>query len=395
MTNHPVYIVDALRTPMGRAHGRLSTFPLSFLAQSLIEALVKKYQFLSMPIDEVVVGTAVSAGAGQHFVRKAMIDAGLPVTTPGYTIGNVCASGLQALDAGRKGILSGEARIVFAGGAESVSHMPEYIFKTHQEIKKIKGLTEGLMHDGLFCSISNRWMGALCEDMARQEQISKKEQDDYAFVSYQKAARAHEQKAFEEEIVPLKVTANKIFSQDETLRMNVKREVFDSFQSAFEHNGTITAGNSSAPCDGAAGVLLASAGAVREQAFHPKAKILSCVSVAGHPRDVFRLAPEAIKACAQKADLSPKEIDLFDVSEAFSAQMVFALRRMPFLEGRMNICGGDIALGHPLGAAGMRCLVTLVHAMMHEKKRYGIACACLGGGGAMAVCVENASIGKG
>lgn len=389
MTNHPVYIIDALRTPMGRANGRLSAFPVSFLSQSVLESFIHKYNLLQMKIDEVIIGTGVSAGAGQNFVRKALIGAGLPDTTPGYSVGNVCASGLQAVINGQMSIFSGNAHMVIAAGAESVSHMPEYLFKTQQEIKKIKGLTEGLMHDGLLCSITDRWMGALCEDMARKEHIFKKEQDDYAFGSYQKAVHAHEEDAFVAETIPLKLTANKVFSTDETLRLNVKREVFDTFQSAFEYKGTITAGNSAAPCDGAAGVLLASLQAVQMNKLQPLARILGSVSVAGHPRDVFQLAPQAVKACAQKAGLSLKEIDLFEISEAFAAQMIFTQRALPVLEGKLNVFGGDIALGHPLGAAGIRGMVTLVHALKQKKKRHGIVCVCLGGGGSLAVCIEN------
>jgi acetyl-CoA acetyltransferase family protein len=389
MINRPVYIIDALRTPMGRANGRLSAFPVSFLSQSVLEGFVHKYNLSQMKIDEVVIGTSVPAGAGQNFVRKALIGAGLPDTTPGYSVGNVCASGLQAVINGQMSILSENAHMVIAAGAESVSHMPEYLFKTQQEIKKIKGLTEGLMHDGLLCSVTDRWMGALCEDMARKEHIFKKEQDDYAFGSYHKAVRAYEQDAFVAETIPLKLTANKVFCRDETLRLNVKREVFDTFQSAFEYKGTITAGNSAAPCDGAAGVLLASLQAVQMNKLQPLARILGCVSIAGHPRDIFQLAPQAVKACAQKAGLSLKEIDLFEISEAFAAQMVFTQRAMPVLEGKLNVFGGDIALGHPLGAAGIRGMVTLVHALKQKKKRYGIICVCLGGGGSLAVCIEN------
>ena len=374
---------------MGRAHGRLSAFPVSFLSRSVIEAFVRKYDLETARVDEVVIGNAVSAGTGQNFVRKALIEAGLPETTPGYSVGNVCASGLQAVFSARQAVLAGEAQVIVAAGAESISHMPEYIFKKQQEIKKIKGLTEGLMHDGLLCSITGRWMGALCEDMARREKITKKEQDDYAFGSYQKLETAYEVAALQEEIIPLKLTGDKIFLKDETFRKGVKRDVFDSFQSAFEYQGTITAGNSSAPCDGAAGMLLASSGAVQRYAFKPLARIAACVSMAANPKNVFELAPDAINACARKAGLPLQQIDLFEISEAFAAQMVFLQRKLPFLERKMNVFGGDIALGHPLGAAGIRGAVTLVHAMRQRRKRYGLACVCLGGGGALAMCLEN------
>lgn len=189
MNRQDVYIVDAVRTPMGRAHGRLSAFSVAQLSENILAALKKRNALSSSGVDEVIIGNAVSAGAGQNFVRKALIDAGFAVTTPGHSVGNVCASGLQAVFNGFYRIRAGEADMVIAAGAESVSHMPELIFKKDYEIKKMKGLTESLKHDGLWCSVSNRLMGSLCEDMARQQRVTKKEQDDYAFNSYRKAAQ--------------------------------------------------------------------------------------------------------------------------------------------------------------------------------------------------------------
>jgi acetyl-CoA C-acetyltransferase len=389
MDNQPVYIIDALRTPLGRVNGKLSAIPLSGLMRLVIEGLVQKHSTVRNHIDEVVFGNAVTAGAGQHAVRKALIDAGLPETVPGYSVGNVCASGLQALINACQAIQTQHADLIIAGGADSVSNMPELIFKKNHDIKKMKGLTESLMHDGLWCSISDRWMGLLCEDLARKERISKKEQDDYAFESYQKAALAQEQGNFHEEIIPLKMGGGKVLGEDETIRKKIKREVFDTFESAFEHKGTVTAGNSSAPCDGAAGILTASKEAADLYALRPLAEIVAYISVAGPARDVFRLIDKAVHRCLERAQLTLAQIDLFEISEAFAAQMVLMQRGGQISDRKLNIWGGDVALGHPLGAAGIRGLVTLIHALKKKNKHYGLACACLGGGGAIAVIVKR------
>jgi len=389
MNNENVYIIDALRTPLGRANGRLSAVSLSGLVRMLLEPFVEKYGLGKSGVDEVIIGNAVSAGAGQNFTRKAVIDAGLPDTTPAYMVNNVCASGLQAVLNARQAIVSGEADFLIAGGAESVSHMPGLVFKKRHDVKKMKGLTESLMHDGLWCSVTDRWMGLLCEDMARKESISKKEQDDYAFQSYQKAAQAAKDGIFSDEIIPLRLGGGKICREDETIRHGITREIFDTFESAFEVRGSITAANSAAPCDGAAGLLLASGPVVQRMSLQPLARIVAGVSVAGKAKDVFRLGRKAVTECLRKSGLSSSEIDLFEINEAFAAQMVLMQRDMRLPEHKVNIFGGDIAMGHPLGVAGVRCLVTLVHALKRKKKRYGLVCACLGGGGALATLVER------
>jgi acetyl-CoA C-acetyltransferase len=245
------------------------------------------------------------------------------------------------------------------------------------------------MHDGLWCSVSDRWMGLLCEDLARKEKISKIEQDDYAFLSYQKAAKAQMQNWFQEEIISVRMLGDKKCDSDETIRRNISRDVFDTFESAFEHKGTVTAANSAAPCDGAAGCLLGSQKALERYSFQPLATIIACSSFAGSPKEVFSLQEQAIKVCLDKAGLSLAQIDLFEMSEAFATQMVFTQRQLNISDKKLNICGGDIALGHPLGAAGVRSLVTLVHLLKRKHKRYGLVCACLGGGGVLAAIIRR------
>lgn len=388
MDHQAVYIVDAVRTPIGRVNGKLADCSLPFLTETIIRELVQKYSSIEKELNGIVFGNAVSAGAGQNFIRKALIDAGVPVSVPAYTVSNVCASGLQAVINACQDIRLQDADLMIAGGAESVSQMPELIFKTDHELKKAKNLTKSFMHDGLWCSVANRWMGDLCEDLARREGISRKEQDDYAFSSYQKASAAQGRHEFDQEIVPVSVPTGKKCVKDETIRHNVTRAIFDSFESAFGYNGTITAANTAALCDGAAGCLLASQVAVDRYSFKPLAKVVGYVSVAGAAEDVFALTDQAVHSCLQKTQLSMSQIDLFEISEAFSAQMVLVRRRLVFEEEKLNVSGGDVALGHPLGAAGARILTTLVHSLKRKKKHYGLACACLGGGGALAVIIE-------
>ncbi|MEW5895359.1 MAG: thiolase family protein [Candidatus Omnitrophota bacterium] len=389
MPRQPVYIIDAVRTPMGRACGKMKLFSVDGLACSVFKALIQRNPEVKSAVDGVVLGTAVSAGAGQNFVRKAMIDAGLPEKIPGYTTGCACASGLQAVINACQAILSGDAGLVIAASAESVSNMPELVFKRNHDIKKIRRLTESLMHDGLWCSISERWMGLLCEDMARKEKISRKDQDDYAFAGYQRAVEAQKKGFFADEIIPVTLAENKFLHEDETIRKNIKREIFDSFESAFELKGTITAGNSSAPCDGACGLVLAGENLVRENQLHPLARVVGYASIAGSARDVFYLAGHAVKEAVKKAGISLQNVGLFEASEAFAAQMIFIRKELGVSEHKFNIYGGDLVLGHPLGVAGGRVLVTLIHSLKRRKERYGVACVCYGGGGAIAAVLEN------
>jgi len=390
MNQEPVYIIDAARTPMGRVNGRLQGLSVSSLIAVVIQHLRDRgLKDRAVRIDEAVFGNAVSAGAGQNFLRKAILDAGLPESVPGYVIKHACASGLRAIRSACQTIRCRDAQVVIAGGAESVSRMPEILFKKNHDLKKIKNLTESLMHDGLWCSVAQRRMGALCEDMVRDKGLTRRDQDDYAFRSYRRAIAARDEGWFQREIVPLRMPGGKTNEDDETIRRNVSREIFDSFQGAFEINGTITAGNSAAPCDGAAAVLLVSEEMRRRHLLKPLAGIVSCDSFAGAPQKVFGLQAAAIAACLHKTGLTASQIDLFEIGEPFAAPAVWVKQEMGIPDEKFNISGGDIVLGHPLGASGTRALVTLLYGLERCNGRYGLVSVCLGGGIVETIVVER------
>ncbi len=377
---------------MARAFGVLQEFDVSRLAVHVLSEIIKEHSLLKSGVSQVIMGNTVSAGAGQNFLRRAVIDAGLPVTTPTCTVNNVCGSGLQAVVMGMQSILAGDADVVLAGGSESASHSPELVFKKSHDEKVKRGLQESLIHDGLWCSVTDKHMGLLCEEMAHRHGISRQEQDDYAFESYQKAINAQAQGCFSAEILPLLLPSGKRIVVDETVRKNIDRSIFNQFPAAFKKGGTVTAGNSSVPCDGAAAVLLASEDALKKHRWKPLAKILNYSVIAGDPQDVFALGVEAVEKCLKRCGLKIGQVDLLELSEAFAAQVVLTQRGLGLDWGKINICGGDVAIGHPLGAAGARILVTLVHALKRVDQKIGIACVCFGGGGAIALAVEHSKV---
>ncbi len=386
-----VVIVDAVRTPMARAFAALQECDVSLLARHVLAELAGRHHLTDGGVASVIMGSAVLAGAGQNFLRRAVVDAGLPVTTPTYIISNVCGSGLQAVIAGTQLIRAGDGECVITGGVESASHSPELVFKRAHEEKTRRALQESLVHDGLWCSLTDKHMGLLCEGLVHEHQITRIEQDDYAFVSYQRALAAQVAKRFEAEIVPIQTPSGKRVVVDETIRRNIQRAVFNQFPPAFmKKTGTVTAGNSSVPCDGAAAVVLASAAEARRRGWRPLAKVLGHAVIAGNPHEVFALAADAVEQCLERCGLSVADVDLVELSEAFAAQAVLLQRRLGFPLERMNIYGGDLALGHPLGAAGARVVVTLTHALHSASKKVGVCVVCLGGGGALAMALERA-----
>ncbi len=384
-----IYIVDALRTPMARAFGVLQEFDLSQLTVHVLSEIIKRYSLSKSGVSQVIMGNTVSAGAGQNFLRRAVISAGLPVATPTCVVNNVCGSGLQSVVIGMQSILAGDAEVVIAGGSESASHSPELVFKRAHDEKVKRGLHESMVHDGLWCSVTDKHMGLLCEEMAQKYGISRQEQDDYAFQSYQKAIQAQTQGCFEQEILPLLLPSGKRIVLDETVRKNVDRGMFNQFPPAFKKGGTVTAGNASVPCDGAGAVLLASEEALQAHRWKPLARIVGYSVIAGDPQDVFTLGVGAVRECLKRCQLKIGQLDLFELSEAFAAQVVLTQRELGVDWAKMNVCGGDVALGHPLGAAGTRILVTLTHALKRLDQKTGIACVCFGGGGAIALAVER------
>jgi len=377
-----VYIVDCCRTAIGSTNKSLKKFEAQRLAAFVIERLLETKASLADKVTEVILGNTVSAGTGQNLARQALKETALPLSVPAYVVNNVCGSGLQAVIAARQKLLLEEDGFVIAGATESATHNPALLFGKEDSPK------DSLIEDGLFCSLSNKHMGEICEELAKKENISREDQDAYALRSHQKACLAREAGAFKEEIVPIVVSGEKTFEKDERPREKTSCEKLAALPPAFDPEGTVTAGNASSAADGACGFLLAQEKTLKEQKIKPLAKIVEVVSLGVEPAHVFQEGVLAIQQCLEKGALKLSDIDLFEVTEAFSAQALYTQRILNIPEEKMNVYGGDVALGHPLGIAGARALVTLVHALKAKKKKRGLVYTAFGAGGAIAMVIE-------
>ncbi len=386
-----VFIIGGVRTPIGHPFKSLKDFKAAALAALTIKEILKRNKIPSGTIDEVIMGNTVSAGTGQNLSRQASRWAGLSYKVPALTINNVCGAGLQAVVLAAQAIRSGEAKLVLAGGTESATYNPSIVRDAEQEKIEKKDLIKTLIHDGLWCHLTNKHMGELAEALASEFKISRKEQDQYTIESHRKARQAQQVNKFREILsVPLKDSS--VVQKDDRPRANIDLEKLTTLPPTFKKNGTVTAGNSSIPCDGAACVLVATPPLpppARRGEVHPRARIISYATIAIDPKKTFTAAIVAVKEALRKAGLSLRDIDLFEVSESFAVQAIVTRQQLKIPEEKMNIWGGDVALGHPLGAAGARVLVTLLHALADRKKRLGVATVCFGGGGGVAMVVER------
>ena len=379
-----IYIVEALRTPVGSSLKSLKGFSAAYLASAVIKELLARQGQIKDHIDEVLLGNTVSAGTGQNIARQAVILSGLPYSTPGTVVNSVCGSGLEAVIMGCRAIFCDGMDLVLAGGAESASQCPSLVYGKGQ------APVDSLVHDGLWCAMSDQHMGQLAENLAAKYQISREEQDVFSCQSHQKAVGAQEQHAFDQEIVTVKKEDGSFVDKDDRPRKNTDLEKMKKLPAAFQEDGTITAANASAPADGAAVLLLSSSEGVKKyQLSKPKAKILGYASIALEPSRCFEGATIAVEESLKACGLSLKDIDLFEVGESFASQVIWTQRKLGIPEEKLNICGGDIALGHPLGSTGARILVTLTHALERRNKRYGLVSICFGSGGAISLVLER------
>ena len=396
------FILDCARTAIGSPYKSLRNVSAARLASGVIKAVLGRSKIKNGLVDQVILGNTVSAGTGQNLSRQAALLAGLPADVPAFNVNHVCGSGLQSVILAAQSIRLGDAGLVVAGGTESASCCPKIgwnypLPNPAPGPKSPDGKwppmgsgrqVESLIHDGLWCHVINKHMGELAEYIAGQFRISRDEQDRYALQSHQKAWQAQAENKTAVEIVPVELGSTYLFKLDERVRNDVSFEKLKELPAAFKENGTVTAGNSSTPADGAGIVVVASSSIVKEYKIAPAARILGYASIAVKPEMVFTAGIPAIRECLKRCGLAFRDVDLFEISEAFAVQAVLTKRRLKIPEGKMNVFGGDIALGHPLGAAGARILVTLIHALKDQKKKRGIACVCLGGGGAIAMAVE-------
>jgi acetyl-CoA C-acetyltransferase len=389
----PVYIVAASRTPIGAFLGALSSVTAPRLGAAAIEAALKKANVTPDKIGEVFMGNVLSAGIGQAPARQAAIYAGIPASVPATTVSKVCGSGLQAVIFGAKTVALGDADLVVAGGMESMSNVPYYMPGARGGLRMGNAtLIDGMIHDGLWDPYGNFHMGNAGDACAREHKFSREAQDDFAKESFRRALSAQREGLFAAEITPVSVPQKKgdaLLVKDDEGPPAGKPEKFATLKPAFGKDGTVTAANASSINDGASALVLASERAVNEHGLEPLARIVGYGGAAQAP-EWFTTAPAAaIKNTTQKLGLGTDQIDLYEINEAF-AVVTMAVSKLCNLDPqKVNVRGGAVALGHPIGASGARVLTTLVHAMKDRNVKRGLATLCIGGGEALALVVER------
>ncbi len=388
-----VYIVSATRTPIGAFGGILSSFTATQLGAIVIKEAVKKSGLKPEDIQEVFMGNVLSANVGQAPVTQASIFAGLPNTTPGTTVNKVCASGMKAIMLGAQSIMLGDNDIVAAGGMESMSNVPYYLDKARNGYRLGNGqIIDGLVKDGLWDVYNNYHMGNATELCATECKISREEQDAYAIESYKRSAKAYANGAFAEEIVPVEVLQRgkdpmKVAEDEEYKKVDFTK--IPTLKPAFQKDGTVTAANASKLNDGASCVILMSKEKADAMGIKPLAKIIAFADAQQAP-EWFTTAPsKALPKAVAKAGLSYSDMDYFEINEAFSAVAIANNREMKLDPAKVNVNGGAVALGHPLGSSGSRIVVTLINVLKQNKAKYGAAAICNGGGGASAMIIQN------
>lgn len=388
------YIVAARRTPIGKFGKALAGVSAVELGATAIAAVVKDSGVTKEAVDQVLMGNVIQAGAGQNPARQAAIKAGLDYATPAITINDVCGSGLSSVSLAAGLIQSNQARIVIAGGMESMSRAPYILNQARGGCRFGDGqLIDALQKDALIDVENGYPMGITAENVAKVDQISRQAQDEFALRSHQKAVAAQKDHAFDREIVPVEVQTRKgtmIVKNDETPRADTSIEALQKLKPSFASEGTVTAGNASGLNDGAAAVMLASESAVKEYGLQPLAEWQAATLVGIDPAYMGLGPAYAIEKLFNETGISSEDVDLYEINEAFASQSVACLRRLKLDESRVNPRGGALALGHPVGCSGARILVTLIHEMQDLDAQTGIASLCIGGGMGVACLVEKA-----
>lgn len=390
--SNSVVIVSAKRTPVGSFLGSLSSLTAPQLGQAVISDILQETGLKAEQISEVIMGNVLTAGVGQNPARQAGMFAGLPVTTPATTVNVVCGSGLKAVQMGVQAILCGDADIVIAGGQESMSQSPHFI-RMRDGVKMGNGtLTDSMVADGLTDVYHGYHMGITAENIAERLNISREEQDAFALSSQQKATKAQADGKFVSEITPVAVPQRKgdpiIVDKDEYIKSNTTAEGLAKLKPAFKKDGTVTAGNASGLNDGASAVLLMSESRAKALSLPILAKIVS-YSATGIEPEVMGLGPvSAVQVALKKAGWSIADVDLFEANEAFSAQALGVAKELGLPSDKVNVNGGAIAIGHPIGASGCRILVSLIHELKRSGKSKGVATLCVGGGMGLAMAIE-------
>ncbi len=385
------YIVSAVRTPIGAFLGSLSSLSAPKLGAIVIREAVRRAGIQPNEVDEVIMGEVLQGGVGQAPARQAAIFAGLPVDVPCMTINKVCGSGLKSVMLAEQAIRCNDANIIVAGGMESMSNAPYFIKNARTGFKfgNVE-LIDLMIHDGLWDVYKQIHMGNAGDLCAKECNISREEQDDYAIMSYKRALEATEKGWFAEEIVPVEIEDRKgkivVDKDEEPFKVNFEK--VKQLKPVFSKEGTVTAANASSIDDGASAVVVASESVVNQKGLRPLARIIAHTSHAQEP-EWFTTAPaKAIKKVCEKAGMKVEDIDLFEINEAFSVVPIVTCRELGIPYDKVNIHGGAVSLGHPIGASGARVLTTLIYALKRTNKKYGLATLCIGGGEASAMIIE-------
>lgn len=387
-----VYIYSAKRTPLGSFGGSLASVPATQLGSLCISAALQDSGFDGKLIDECIMGNVLTSGNGQAPARQALIGSGLPESVPCLTINKVCGSGLKAVMLGADSILLGNSKVAVVGGMENMSLAPHLMLKSRSGYRMGQvTLEDALLKDGLLDAYSGEHMGNIAEMCAKDNNFTRQEQDAFAIISYQKAIKAQADNMFKKEIVPVEVRNRKkteLVSADEEPK-RVQFDKISTLRPVFEKDGTVTAANASTINDGAAALVIADKSLAGDTNAKPLAKIVAHTTFAQSP-NLFTTAPiYALQKLLEKTNKKAADIDLYEINEAFSVVTMAAQKALSLKDEQINIHGGAVALGHPIGASGARILTTLVHALHAHDKTYGIATLCIGGGEAVAVLVER------
>lgn len=385
------YIISGVRTPIGSFLGGFATLSATDLGGVVVENAIAQSNVPVDKIDEVIMGNVIGAGVGQAPVRQAALKGGLPATIAAVTVNKVCGSGLKAVMFASQAIRCGDAAAIVAGGMENMSLAPHLAKGLRGGIKLgDAGLVDAMVADGLTCSFESCHMGLHAEHIAKKFDVTRGDQDQFALISQQRAAKAMADGVFADEIVPVTVKhrkGDKVIDTDEGPRPDTTLEGLAGLRAVFDREGSVTAGNASILSDGAAAVVVADEATAAAAPW--KFKILASHTSGTEPKDLFIAPVEAVKGALAKATLTTDDIDLFEINEAFASQMVACMKELKLDNERVNIYGGGISLGHPIGASGARVLVTLMHALLRTGGKRGVASLCLGGGNAVAMVIEK------
>jgi len=390
--SNSVVITSAVRTAVGSLGKSLKNIPGNDLGASVISKLIEKSNLKSEEINEIIMGQVLTGGTGQNPARQAAIKAGIPKETPAYIVNQVCGSGLRSVASGYQSIKSGDSKIIIAGGQENMSLAPHAIHLRDGKKLGDAELVDTLMKDGLLDAFHGYHMGVTAENVATKFQVTREDQDNFALKSQEKAIKAQKENRFKNEIIALKIKSKKSeinFNKDEHPREGIDLETLSRLKPVFKKDGTVTAGNASGINDGAAAVTLMSNKEAEKRNLEKLVTIKSWASCGVDPALMGTGPIPASKKALDLAGWSIKDVDLFEFNEAFAAQSIAVVRTLSVPDEKVNVNGGAIALGHPIGASGTRILVTLIHEMIKRDVRKGLASLCIGGGMGIAMCVER------